>query len=421
MSIEPNVEKGVASPRRSALGRLGGRLMPLVRAVSRPTHWSRLSRDLVGWTGRLRDDLVHARAAMQWLCRAQDAARGGGVSAGYYFADGWLPPYAETTGYIIETFLCYGRYSGDSEFLQRAERMGQWELEIQLPSGGVRGGIGLNELPVVFNTGQVIFGWINLYRETGKAVYLEAAKAAANYLLIFQDAEGTWTEDTLNHMPHAYHSRVAWALLEVYRATGIDAYRRSARANLLWVLKQARPNGWFDNAGFSHGQRPYTHTIAYTIRGLLESAAFFEDDLRDRLTVAAGRAAEAIMMRFERGKSDPLGMPKLLPATLDEHWKTTDDYTCLTGNCQMAINWMKLYEQLGDIRYLNAAMKLLDQVKMTQSLNSPNPGIRGAIGGSFPLWGGYERLGYPNWAAKFFVDALLLQEGLLKELQETSA
>jgi len=34
--------------------------------------------------------------------------------------------------------------------------------------------------------------------------------------------------------------------------------------------------------------------------------------------------------------------------------------------------------------------------------------VRGAIAGSYPLWGRYLRWRYPNWAAKFFLDALLL-------------
>ena len=39
-----------------------------------------------------------------------------------------------------------------------------------------------------------------------------------------------------------------------------------------------------------------------------------------------------------------------------------------------------------------------------------NKGIRGGIAGCYPVWGGYIQYGYPNWAAKFFIDALLLIE-----------
>jgi len=38
--------------------------------------------------------------------------------------------------------------------------------------------------------------------------------------------------------------------------------------------------------------------------------------------------------------------------------------------------------------------------------------VNGAIGGSYPLLGSYMTAGYPNWATKYFLDGLLLQERL---------
>lgn len=35
-----------------------------------------------------------------------------------------------------------------------------------------------------------------------------------------------------------------------------------------------------------------------------------------------------------------------------------------------------------------------------------------ALTSSFPLFDGYMRAGYPNWATKYFIDALLLQHRL---------
>jgi len=44
-----------------------------------------------------------------------------------------------------------------------------------------------------------------------------------------------------------------------------------------------------------------------------------------------------------------------------------------------------------------------------QDLSTPDPGIRGGIPGSHPRGGDYMTNRYPNWAAKFFMDALMLQ------------
>ena len=35
-------------------------------------------------------------------------------------------------------------------------------------------------------------------------------------------------------------------------------------------------------------------------------------------------------------------------------------------------------------------------------------GTHGGIKGSHPVWGGYDPFRYPNWAAKFFADALMM-------------
>ena len=34
--------------------------------------------------------------------------------------------------------------------------------------------------------------------------------------------------------------------------------------------------------------------------------------------------------------------------------------------------------------------------------------LRGGIAGSAPIWGDYSRFEFPNWAAKFFADALMM-------------
>jgi len=55
---------------------------------------------------------------------------------------------------------------------------------------------------------------------------------------------------------------------------------------------------------------------------------------------------------------------------------------------------------------------MLDYLKALQIVDSPNPGVNGALAGSFPLMGSYMTAGYPNWATKYLLDALLLQDRL---------
>ncbi|MDQ3520367.1 MAG: hypothetical protein M3466_18445, partial [Gemmatimonadota bacterium] len=88
-------------------------------------------------------------AALSWLGRAQDmsASSDGGVARHYSLVSGWSASYPETTGYIIPTFLNEAKRRGDDSLRERARRMLDWLVSIQLPEGGFQGGM-IGETPV---------------------------------------------------------------------------------------------------------------------------------------------------------------------------------------------------------------------------------------------------------------------------------
>lgn len=398
--------------------KIGSKFCSLMKIYRKPSHLKIILSDLLKVNNRIYSDNEHLQAAMEWLCRAQDITGSDGVSGGYFFSKGWMSPYPETTGYIIPTFLQYGSLNGDANYNERAIKMGDWEIEIQLPSGAVRGGMSINEYPIVFNTGQVILGWASLYRETKLNRFLDAAIKAANWLLSVQDNDGKWSKHTYENIPHVYHSRVTWSLLEIYKLTNDEKYKIAAEKQIFWALSQAKENAWFSHMGFTLNETPLTHTIAYTLRGLLESSFFVEEEIKKKLLSMVREASEKIMMRYELRKKQPYSKPRYLYATLNEKWKSNDNYSCLTGNVQIAIIWLKLYKINNDARFLNAALKIIDQVKTTQLLDNRNLAIRGGIAGSYPVWGKYWRFSYLNWSTKFFADAIMLQESIMKEIEE---
>ena len=53
---------------------------------------------------------------------------------------GWRPAFPETTGYIIGTLLEHAARTGDESLVTRAREMGDWEIEVQNPDGGVMTG-----------------------------------------------------------------------------------------------------------------------------------------------------------------------------------------------------------------------------------------------------------------------------------------
>ena len=383
----------------------------------RPDHLQIIARDAVGVRVRPCRADRHLDAAMEWLCRAQDVTGCGGVSAGYYFDDGWRGPYPETTGYIIPTFLTYARLRDNETFVKRAVRMGDWESEIQMPCGAVRGGVGVNDFPIVFNTGQVVLGWSALFRRTREQRFADSVARACDWLVSTQESGGEWRRHTYLDIPHAYHTRVAWALLEGFGIVGNAAYRAAAERQVLCALSKARPNGWIDGMGFDEDEAPPTHTIAYTLRGLFECGLRLENETGQKSLALVERVVTRLMRRYELRKQNPYDMPFFLAGQLDERLRPAAAYSCLTGDCQFAILWLKLYRRNGDARLLNAALKILDQVAATQPLRALHPGIRGGVAGSYPLWGSYIPYGYPNWSAKFFADALMLQEETMRPLE----
>ena len=77
----------------------------------------------------------------------------------------------------------------------------------------------------------------------------------------------------------------------------------------------------------------------------------------------------------------------------------------------MAINWLRLAEIHGDRRLVDNAERANRFNISVQDRSSRHPGVRGGVKGSHPVDGGYMTYRYPNWAAKFFMDALMLEAG----------
>jgi hypothetical protein len=187
-------------------------------------------------------------------------------------------------------------------------------------------------------------------------------------------------------------------MLEVAAATDDDALEARARGVLDVLAARRVETGSFTHMGFVDGAPAFTHTIAYTIRGFIEAA---------RLTgswhpygSAAAQALEILLRKAELNGGR-------LPGAFDTSWRSAKRYVCLTGNAQTALVLLKWENHESDLRIVNGAAKLVDTVNRSQKLHRAPSGVRGAVAGSSPLFGRYMRLRYPNWAAKFHVDAIL--------------
>jgi hypothetical protein len=375
---------------------------PASGVVNRGTLlFSELLRDVRGIETVTGSNDRHLSAAVKWLFTAQDATDGGGCASVYNLVLGWGGPYPETTGYIIPTLYDYADSTASTEARARAEKMAEWLLTVQFDDGSFPAGDDPStaEEPSIFNTGQIIFGLVRAYRELEDPRFREAARRAGEWLADVQNEAGYWDRYDYNDVVHSYSARVGWALAEVAELTGADRLRAASANNLQWAAGQRRPNGWFYRCGFEADEDPFLHTTAYTIRGLLEGGVLLDEESVVR---AAQASADAFLELQTQGG--------VLQGRHDESLQSPDFY-CLTGNAQMAIVWYRLFEETGDARYRQAADETTEFLKSHQRMDGPLE-VRGGLKGSAPVWGPYMYLRYPNWAAKFLADALLLAERL---------
>lgn len=342
--------------------------------------------------------------SLAWICRAQDCSISGdgGVARHYSLIDGWGPSYPETTGYIVPTIINCAKVYNRTDLLDRARKMLDWLVSIQLPDGGFQGGTVDSRpiVPVSFNTGQILLGLASGVQEFG-APYRASVCAAADWLVATQDADGCWRR---HPSPFAgagdktYDTHIAWGLLEAARI--YPQYAGAAMRNVRWALTFQAANGWFDKCCLTDPTQPLTHTIGYVLRGLIEAFRFSgEKDLLE----ASLRTAEALL-----GVLTPQGC---FPGCLDSRWRGTVRWSCLTGNVQLAHCLLLLYKETRDVRFREAGFSLNRFVRCTVSVDGPLE-KRGAVKGSFPVSGEYGQYEYLNWASKFFIDANLLEKSI---------
>jgi hypothetical protein len=352
----------------------------------------------------------HARAAVDWILRAQKAGGDGGVSLGYFPCDletGWRPSYPETTGYIITSLLAFSRRFQDETVSNQALRMANWEADIQMASGAVQGGPVCSpdkQTPCAFNTGMVLDGWVSAYQFKQDNHILESARRAADWLVSDINKEGYFRTNGQFVTPgliKTYNVLCSWALYRLGEIIPTGNYQSAAIHSVEAAIRQQQPNGWYANNCLTRPEAPLLHTISYTLQGILE------------VGLSAGRADFVQSSRCAVDALLPLVSDGgFMPGRFFSDWGPACFSSCLTGSAQLAVVCYRLYEQFQDRRYWDAAEKLVNYLKPLQLLNSENPALNGALPGSFPLFGSYMTAGYPNWATKYLLDALLMQDRL---------
>ena len=372
-------------------------------------------KDFLNWRNPVMDIQKHLDEAAGWILRAQKATPDDGVAHSYDFKeDKWLASYPETTGYIIETLYKYANRFEKPEYAEAARKMALWESQEQFDEGGVRAGKmdADTVVPTIFNTGQVLFGWAAaIENEKENAVFIDSITKASDWLVDAMDEDGAWRKFASPFggvgKESSYNTRVAYGLVRAFEVTANRRYLEAAEKNVDYVLSISHENGFLPHNCLSTPESPLIHTIAYSIRGIYEVG--LKAVRSDFIDLAERMAAAVAIAQSEDGS---------IPGTLNKNWQPDSKWSCLTGNSQMAINWLRMALASGNDKFVDNAINSNLFNMSTQVLDGDNANIKGAIKGSMPITGGYMTNRFPNWATKFFMDALMFEIEWREKKQE---
>ena len=195
-------------------------------------------------------------------------------------------------------------------------------------------------------------------------MYLDAAVRGADWIVGSQEDDGSWSKANFKQMRRVYDTYVAAALAELSVLTGDERYASSCLRNCEFALLRQHANGWFANADNTllNNHAPVLHTIAYTIDGLLDTGLILQ-----QTALRGGGYAVRRRNRCPQGRDRGHGRGSVRTSK----WKRQANYSCLTGDAQLGVIFVKLYTATNDKRYLeNAALKLADFPAFAQNLNA---------------------------------------------------
>jgi malonyl-CoA O-methyltransferase len=258
-------------------------------------------------------------------------------------------PYPEVTGYTIPTLLALGEHS-------MARRWGAALVRMQRPDGAMPGTDGL---PYVFDTAQVIRGWLALLDED--AALAEPIRRAVGWIAGRATPEG--------RLPAPYGAAIPEAVHLYALAPLRDAARRLALPRVEEVV--CRALGVYLAEQRLTDFTTLTHFLGYILDGLLELGE-----------TARARAGAEAMRAYQQPNGEVPGHPAVA-------------WMCPVGLAQLAVVWYRLtLDEPAD----HAMRALVGRQRASGGFR----GSHGRGASYFPR----EEIG---WAAKFFLDATLLQ------------
>lgn len=330
-------------------------------------------------------------ANLSWIEKSFENNNLKGSSGSRSLLGKWSASYPETTGYLLPTVLAASSIPKHRRLEIANSQYGYFKNLAN--SDGSFCQSESNSAPIIFDTAQILLGLINLvpYAPNNTAVS-DLCEKSYNWLFNQLDNEGFFKEyNYIEGYNPSYYSRVAWPMLKWELSLNRHASKKTLKL-ISRIVAEKKPNYAFNNWGFYPETKAYTHTIAYTLRGLWECGSLLSDT--DLKRVVYNSLDKILELVSTEGK---------LAGEYNGEWKGNYDFICSTGNAQLALLLILVYKNTKERKYLSGVPVLLKPlIRAQERFHS-----RGALSSSIPIWGPYQKLRYTNWTQKFYSECLI--------------
>ncbi len=248
--------------------------------------------------------LSAVQLASSWLLKASSVFPKGGMSECYTIAEYWKDPSVGVVGGALSTLFGLAEFFGSPSFSEKATVLAHWMISQQLDCGGVtQGRTDEPVVPCVLQTGQAISGWLAAYRHTNDENFLTSAVYAGEWICAMQHGDTAWCSnlgDEFGGLVTAFTSRLAWPLLRLWEATGIERFKTSACSALDWLIPQRARNGWFMYNSMDDSSDATLNHISYCLEGLLYGGAIVDN----KTYIAVVEQTVQALMQWQRANGE---------------------------------------------------------------------------------------------------------------------
>ncbi|MBI4982308.1 MAG: glycoside hydrolase family 88 protein [Candidatus Omnitrophica bacterium] len=243
-------------------------------------------------------------SASGWMLNSGIQSEQGGVHSWFDLnSKEYAYIYSEITGYAITTFLFLHKIYKQDIYLNRSISAAEWLIANALsPCGGVKTRLFdddnladknysfSGENIFSFDTGMALYGMVCLYKTTAELKYLDAARKMANFLVDrMQNRDGSFAPvysagdnkivqsfDKWSNQPGAFLTKACMGLIELFRLTKEDKFKKSALAQAEFALNMQDSSGRFitnqaDNT-------THLHPHSYSGEGFLYLGVLLKND-----------------------------------------------------------------------------------------------------------------------------------------------